>query len=271
MVASRYYATSSSFTSPNIINFDTMSIDTHNTVTVGGSWKFTAPVSGIYRVSSGVYFTGSSGSFCSVAIRKNGTNYARQTSYGGNTANQNAYISDIVSLNAGEYIDIYGVTNLSGLSLDAGEDTFVSVELISTGSQIIAPVETVACAYYSSTTQTSLTGQINFGVKLHDTHNAVTTGSSWKFTAPMAGKYSIKALLCMSGGGIFIRLYKNGVQFNFFATYLDSASGTGTVSIDMDLLTGDYIDLRPASSADIQGGTLSSSNASQIYINRIGI
>ena len=34
-----------------------------------------------------------------------------------------------------------------------------------------------------------------FDDKDYDTHNAVTTGSSWVFTAPLPGKYSVSVLM----------------------------------------------------------------------------
>lgn len=43
---------------PTIVNFDTKVQDTHNAVTTGTAWKFTAPVAGFYQVTGVVLFTG---------------------------------------------------------------------------------------------------------------------------------------------------------------------------------------------------------------------
>ncbi len=59
-----------------VINFEDKDYDTHSSVTVGASWKFTAPVSGIYTVSSNVLWaadTFTSGTRRELYLAKNGT------------------------------------------------------------------------------------------------------------------------------------------------------------------------------------------------------
>jgi hypothetical protein len=43
-----------------IVNFEDRTDDTHNSVTTGGSWKFTAPVDGLYTVLSSIQFASAS-------------------------------------------------------------------------------------------------------------------------------------------------------------------------------------------------------------------
>jgi hypothetical protein len=46
---------------PVVVNFEDVAIDTHSAVTTGASWHFTAPVGGPYAISSIVTFTGTTG------------------------------------------------------------------------------------------------------------------------------------------------------------------------------------------------------------------
>jgi hypothetical protein len=55
----------------------------------------------------------------------------------------------------------------------------------------LARYKTSAAPSFTATTA----ALINFGTQDYDTHSAVTTGASWKFTAPYAGKYRVTALV----------------------------------------------------------------------------
>lgn len=70
--------------------------------------------------------------------------------------------------------------------------------LASKWNELVARTEPVMAQYYLGTAHHCNNGNqspvgciVNFNVKEYDTHNAVTTGSAWKFTAPMAGKYRV--------------------------------------------------------------------------------
>lgn len=61
--------------------------------------------------------------------------------------------------------------------------------------------------------------RINFDSKIYDTYNAVTTGASWVFTAPIAGYYQLSGYLSMAsssnwavGEGARIHIYINGAE-----------------------------------------------------------
>jgi hypothetical protein len=123
-----------------IIDFDTSIINTHGSVTTGASWQFTAPVSGIYRVSVcldfGAVTAGAIGQGVAAFVFKNGVSNAKlgaqryQTT--GGATNQMVSGSNIVKCLAGDTLDIR-VTQNSGsalsLSAGAGED-IVSIERI---------------------------------------------------------------------------------------------------------------------------------------------
>mgnify|MGYP007071575286 CR=1 FL=1 len=113
----------------------------------------------------------------------------------------------------------------------------------------------VAARYSTAAGQSIATSSIvvvDFGTKTSDTHSSVTTGASWKFTAPVSGKYSVKASIRMSSstttGGTFLYLYKNGsaVSSNVY-TNQQSTNGIMAMPVlvdTIDLIAGDYIDFR---------------------------
>ncbi len=101
-VAAKYYLAGAVSTSPTQpINFATKSYDTHNAVTIGASWRFNTPVSGLYRISN-VFVNGSLSAF-DVALYLNGSIAEIMTS-GDNSRYWNGTTS--LRLNAGDYIDL---------------------------------------------------------------------------------------------------------------------------------------------------------------------
>lgn len=96
---------------------------------------------------------------------------------------------------------------------------------------------------------------VNFEDVVLDSHSAVTTGASWKFTAPRAGKYFIDGSVLFSSGGGWasaetarVDVYKNGSlnrscgwdgQDNTHTNYVRVPFGCV-----LDLAENDYIDFR---------------------------
>lgn len=92
-----------------IVNFEDLIVDTHGAVTTGASWKFTAPVTGIYEVNAVVSLEAiADGKPMDARIHKNGSLYwAGSRLTAGNVADTiGSTISALVSMNAGDYIDI---------------------------------------------------------------------------------------------------------------------------------------------------------------------
>jgi len=268
VVAVKYNNTTNGATTSNTqpIFWGTKEYDTHNTVTIGtagstyasgNAWKFTTPISGYYRVTTSCALSSSPGG---IAVWVNNSQIS-YLSYGDQSSNG----SGTFKLNAGDILD---VRSDSTVTSDSGTTRFISIERISAGTQQIAATETVAASYYSAATQSSLTTQINFGTKIFDTHGAVTTGSSWKFTAPMSGKYLVHGKIQGGGGGC--HLYKNGSVFYYYISYFNNA-GIANYTFSIDLIAGDYIDMRPSSSITLTGGNFSSIDSSVINISRIGL
>ena len=119
-IAASYWLSSNFSTSTTTpINFDSKEIDTHSAVTTSATaWKFTAPVSGTYQVSTSVFNTSSTQGF---SIYKNGTAY-KGVGVGNNTQTVVANSTVLMKLNAGEYIDIRtdaGTMTVAGGALTA--------------------------------------------------------------------------------------------------------------------------------------------------------
>jgi hypothetical protein len=252
-------ATNSSTTVP--INYQTKILDTHNAVTTGGSWNFKAPMNGVYTVKGS--FLNSTG-IIPVGLYVQGS----QVELGSHASAGNFYgnYNFEYPLKAGETLDVrLAVSD----TIVASASFFIAISKLDSATQIGAN-ETVAASYYCSANSTvnSLV-QINYDTKLFDTHNAVTTGvGSWKWTAPVSGKYLVSGVGLVSTSSGYFKLYKGGALYNGYIGYVNS-SGTCTLSGGIDLLAGEYIDIRFESTQTIYGQSLSNGPGNQILVKKI--
>ena len=87
----------------------------------------------------------------------------------------------------------------------------------------------------------------------YDIYSAVTTGASWKFTAPLAGVYHISFGCLISGAfdageTVIANIYKNNIDYA--RTFWGEAHAGGTFvftpngATDMYMAKGDYFDIR---------------------------
>jgi hypothetical protein len=83
---------------------------------------------------------------------------------------------------------------------------------------------------------------INFATKVSDTHGAVTTGSSWKFTVPISGWYRVSVMVISDSATTVVDIYKNGSKVGRLTSVNGSNYLSGSANIQ--LVAGDYIDLR---------------------------
>ena len=135
-------------------------------------------------------------------------------------------------------------------------DYVLALDNVSVGPSAITASETV-CAVYKTAVNQSVANTtftiVNFGTKEDDSHDSVTTGASWKFTAPIAGRYDVSAKILFNGatsaatGSYLLMLYKNGSQ----VAELARVNGTGGLNFFgpngsriINLNAGDYIDVR---------------------------
>ena len=112
----------------------------------------------------------------------------------------------------------HGITNLANGSLSTDAAAYGQI------------IPSVVARYTSSSGQTltaDLDTRINFATQEYDPDNTVTTGSSWIFTAPSAGKYRVSAAIgfaCAAstiggahGNNVQIVIYKNGTVYAIIA------------------------------------------------------
>jgi hypothetical protein len=253
----------SSTTQP--INYATREYDTHNAVTLGtpsatyasgNAWKFTAPISGIYRVSASsdgssgqnirCYVNGIARTYTGLGIGNNG---------GGTTS---------VSLNSGDILDVRTDSSMT-VSGDAGRS--ISIERISAGSQVIATTETVACRYVSTSGQTIGTDTVvTFATRVTDTHGAYNT-TTGIFTAPMSGWYNVGANLVLNTNNLtFIEIQQNSTTR---LTYQSFPSNRGIATTSVYLLSGETLRIRASANTSTSLSTISGDNSINFY--RVGV
>ena len=132
----------------------------------------------------------------------------------------------------------------------------------------------VASAYCSTNQTISTAQQCNFDTVLFDPSSTITTGSSWKFTAPVAGYYLVSGLMSLTSAiATNVSVYKNGSIFIF---NIGDTAGAGTgiggqaqYSKVVQLAQGDFIDIRTQSAATATGGSISAATTTYFDIARV--
>lgn len=296
VVAARYEASGTTVINTGaaaaIVDFASKIYDTHGAVTTGASWKFTAPVSGLYRVTASAQldttstsnFNGTTEQF-ELTARKNGT-ISSVIGHVRPYANQNYPTlsgSTVISCIAGDTIDIRAFQD-SGTNWSVGTGATYNYILIErlTGPATIAANELVACRY-TNTAGTTLTksadNTVPFATKDFDTHGAFVTDT---FTAPAAGKYRVVAGLLIAAGatwanGDYIQteIYKNGASHTgtvwpFNTTY--SGAIAAGVQGTLNLLAGDAIKIHTNPTKAAAGNVTLNTSAgfNFVCIERIG-
>ena len=116
--------------------------------------------------------------------------------------------------------------------------------------------QVIAAAYNNSTSTYSPTVPFNFSTVEKDTHNCITTGANWRFTAKIPGEYIV--LLnnhWRTGSAYSTLLYKNGTSVQTLATFTGDHWAVSGVAY-VNLKAGDYIDLRPDGTFIAQPGRI---------------
>jgi hypothetical protein len=233
---------SSSFASCTTINFNTTpSKDSHGAYSGG---VYTVPVSGDYWCSVKFETQGTGGTFWEICFVVNGVQIADGASKP--TAN-NQYISGGVvlqNLKAGDLLTIRLRTDCTSPVFTTSIVHALSLFRLS-GPSVIASTESLSARYdIPIGTSASSTTPWNASTKIWDTHGAVTTGASWKFTAPISGVFQIEAWAFSAATSYVAYVYKNGVQDTYSYSTLTTTAGSPGVVL-MRLVAGDYIDVRP--------------------------
>lgn len=269
VVAARYTSnTNQSVAGGTILNFDIKDYDTHGAVTTGASWKYTAQVSGYYRVTGNIYYGSSSGG--SIDLYKNGSFLTRITEKGAVVGQINGSTS--ISLNAGDYMDLRSSAAATTLTLGSAYN-YMNIERIS-GPSAIAATESINARYFASVT--ALSGSlatINWTTKDFDSHLGMSSGT---YIVPTSGKYQVQSSLAVAGtfalnNAVNMQLQKNGT-----AVSEDNAiAGGATTSMNVNCsdiincLAGDTIRVQVSSSATTP--TIAASNSKNFFsIARVG-
>lgn len=271
VVAARYVGdgVSHTFTTSAPYQYNTQVYDTHAAVTVGTSWKFTAPVAGFYRVT----ITADNRSDNGQALYKNGTIVlgaseliATQTNGTGATTLQ---------LNAGDFIDIRPTISVT-VGQGATQNS-ICIERLS-GPAVVSATESVNFSAFGGTPGGTISASdsptIYSGV-IRDSHNAYNA-STGTYTVPVAGMYRVSASIfstqssSSANSSVTVSPYKSGVQQAQGLTRLPAGmtGETAGVSCTFPCKAGDTIIIQ--SSNTNSGPAYGSSNSNYVSIERIG-
>jgi len=286
-----------SYASGAIYDFEDKLIDTHSAVTIGATWKFTAPVSGKYRASCIVTASHGDGNLddgevCQLFIHKNGNFYAVLDGYEATASSANNITiinsgSVIIELDKNDYIDFRSFDNTGvshTLEPTSGYNT-ISIERI-TGPSAIAANELVSARYDTDAGQSIDNASIeiiNFDSTTFgwDSHGIVSTGVSWQAVAPISGKYLITTYLQLASSAswtagelVYASVYKNGVETARLFRVEVQTSGTYALTAQgatvINMAVGDYIDIRLYQNAGGAVALASSEETNWMSIHRIG-
>jgi hypothetical protein len=122
---------------------------------------------------------------------------------------------------------------------------------------------------------------IDFEDRDFDTHGAVTTGASWKFTAPISGIYSVSSMIETSstaepttGRYLALGIYKGGSVSRYLGEWTSQASATSTKVCSgatlIKLLAGEYIDIRLEFNLTNAHTLTAAGSVNHVSINRVG-
>lgn len=133
------------------------------------------------------------------------------------------------------------------------------------------PTSRVHAQYYVSPSTYTVpnSSPINFDTKIEDTHNAVTTGAGWIFTAPYTMDYQVSFTVLQSSGNSNLYLQKNGIKYVYFIGYTTSSNAVGN-SKSIFLKQGETLSIS-ADNSIVIGGGFGIAGAIKASINILGI
>ena len=188
---------STSVTLNTALQFTATAIDTHGAITTGAAYKFTAPVSGIYKISAAMpsVTAGAHGFY----VAKNGSfTLSAQTYLATSSTSQGGSGSISLALNSGDYIQLFCGSSNTLNSTTAN----LNIERLS-GPSVVAATETVAeirenrAGSAIGTTYTV----IPYATVIKSTHNT-WDGTNNRWVAPVSGTYSAMFLYSHIAAGL---------------------------------------------------------------------
>lgn len=159
---------------------------------------------------------------------------------------------------------------------------FITLNAVSLGA-VATTAEYVSARYHQVNAQTiapTTPTIINYEALDFDSHGAVTIGATWKFTAPIDGIYNVSAggrlasRAWSAGQGTALFLFKNNSLICYLGnerTDINATYGLNGMwgSTLINLMAGDYIDIRLQHSAASNTDTLPTNQALHVSINNV--
>lgn len=189
--------------------------------------------------------------------------------------------SQLVDIDPGGLIPLAGVNLFNGMTTVDRESYFIDARPWNTGYEPL----TVAVRYSTDAGQTISSSAtpsiIDFEDSSYDTWSAVTTGGSWKFTAPLPGYYHVNAHVSFDtdthwaiGDAMALYLYHNTVEYSVLNRQQNYSVGdyaTLQGSDDIYLESGDLIDIRLAQLSTVSQSLIADGAFNHMAIHRIGV
>lgn len=289
VVAARVYgATTSIGTTNTTVIYPSTTFDTHGAYN-NSTGEYKTPISGFYRITTyqrgpSAVWSINSGPVATAYLNGSAySTYSDSSAQGGGSAYRHDIAGSLtLKVKAGDIILIKFLgTPATVIDQSASHNSWTTFERISGPSQIAAS-ESVSARYSAASGQSIASGVttiVDFNTKDYDSHNAVTTGSSWKFTAPISGKYLIiarahfNAASFTSGNSVGISIYKNGAVSHVSITRISITGSFGYPASGSDILNmlaGDTIDIRVDQSEGSNRALQSFAPLNNIAITRVG-
>lgn len=124
----------------------------------------------------------------------------------------------------------------------------------------------VAARAYAQNISITSGAQINYSTVDFDTHGAITTGASWKFTVPVPGIYKVSSSIYSVTTTYSLTVYKNGAaDKQLGGTVATTGVPVASGSVLVKCVAGDTIDLR--TNANIT--TINDTTGSWVSIERL--
>jgi hypothetical protein len=276
-----------------VVVLNGLSYDTHGgfNLTTG---EYTIRVPGYYRVNAMLYLSAiTAGEAVGVYIMKGSSTVSEPFIRASSAGDAIPTLSTTVYCNAGEVLKL-AVDSAADTSFDVlatSKVSYMEIERVS-GPSAIAASETVA-AEYSSSAGLSIPDASNryldFPTKINDTHgavvgagggNAASATSTWRFVAPISGRYLVvgQCNVVMSGTtnglDLFVSITVNGsvVRRGSRTAFPSTSTGNAYSSMvvgEVSVLAGDYISISVYQSSG--GARNQEGSAAQNYVNIVRV
>jgi hypothetical protein len=266
--------------------YDTRRIDTHGAMNTS-TGRFTAPVSGVYRISGSVFynfFTPAAGNPLQMRfVKRSVAGVALEDTYKDNFT-ANAAVGQEIALrttalfycNAGETLEVILWQNTGASRTTIANINYVEIERLS-GPSVVAASETVAYSGHRTAGNYAINNSnvtIVFNATGVDTHNAMNT-STGTYTVPVSGLYEVIGKATFTSGSIqlyTVNLFMAGQLTSQSFMTQDSSNGnyrSAHVTNVRRMNAGDQISMTAFSSL---GSTVVCDSAvtNCLHIKRIG-